>query len=112
MDAERVRFTHPILAAAAYGSIPQARRRDLHRALAMLSDNLEERARHLAAAIEQPDPQVAVALEGAAEQAWRRGAPDAAADLLHEACRLTPPADVEALARRRIAYGRLLHSAG
>ena len=107
-----MRFTHPILAAAAYGSIPAARRRDLHRAMAMLSDNLEERARHLATAAEEPDPQVAVALEGAAEQAWRRGAPDAAADLLHQACRLTPPADAEALALRRIAYGRLLHSAG
>jgi DNA-binding CsgD family transcriptional regulator len=112
VDAERVRFTHPILAAAAYGSIPAARRRDLHRAMAMLSDDLEERARHLATAAEAPDAQVAVALEGAAEQAWRRGAPDAAADLLHRACRLTPPADVEALALRRIAYGRLLHSAG
>ena len=112
VDAERVRFTHPILAAAAYGSIPAARRRDLHRAMAMLSDDLEERARHLATAAEAPDAQVAVALEGAAEQAWRRGAPDAAADLLHQACRLTPPADVEAVALRRIAYGRLLHSAG
>ena len=75
VDAERVRFTHPILAAAAYGSIPAARRRDLHRAMAMLSDDLEERARHLATAAEAPDAQVAVALEGAAEQAWRRGAP-------------------------------------
>jgi len=112
LDAERVRFTHPILAAAAYGSIPGTRRRDLHRALAVLSDNLEERARHLATAAEEPDAQVAVALEGAAEQAWRRGAPDAAADLLRQACRLTPPADAEALALRRIAYGRLLHSAG
>jgi DNA-binding CsgD family transcriptional regulator len=112
VDAERVTFTHPILAAAAYGSIPVTRRRDLHRAMAMLSDNLEERARHLATAAEQPDHQVAVALEGAAEQAWRRGAPDAAADLLHHACRLTPPEDVEALALRRIAFGRLLHSAG
>ena len=112
VDAERVRFTHPILAAAAYGSIPAARRRDLHRAMAMLSDNLEERARHLATAAEEPDQQVAVALEGAAEQAWRRGAPDAAADLLRQACRLTPPEDAEALALRRTAYGRLLHSAG
>jgi DNA-binding CsgD family transcriptional regulator len=112
VDAERVRFTHPILAAAAYGSIPATRRRDLHRAMATLSDNLEERARHLATAAEEPDAQVAVALEGAAEQAWRRGASDAAADLLHQACRLTPPADLEALALRRTAYGRLLHSAG
>ncbi len=64
VDAERVRFTHPILAAAAYASIPASRRRDLHRAMAMLSDNLEERARHLATAAEEPDAQVAVALEG------------------------------------------------
>jgi DNA-binding CsgD family transcriptional regulator len=55
---------------------------------------------------------MAVALEGAAEQAWRRGAPDAAADLLRLACRLTPPAEADVLALRRVAFGRLLHSAG
>ncbi len=112
VDGERIRFVHPILAAAAYGSIPVDRRRQLHRAVAMLSDDLEERARHLAIAADGPDPHVALALHGAAEQAWRRGAPDAAADLLRLACRLTPPADAEALALRRIAYGRLLNSAG
>jgi DNA-binding CsgD family transcriptional regulator len=112
VDGDRVRFVHPILAAAAYGSIPITRRRDLHRAVALMSDDLEERARHLAVAADGPDPQVALALHGAAEQAWRRGAPDAAADLLRLACQLTPPDDTEALALRRIAYGRLLHSAG
>jgi DNA-binding CsgD family transcriptional regulator len=112
VDGERIRFSHPILAAAAYGSIPADRRRELHRAVAMLADDLEERARHLATAAVGPDPQVAVALEGAAEQAWRRGAPDAAADLLRLACRLTATTDAEALALRRIAFGRLLHSAG
>jgi DNA-binding CsgD family transcriptional regulator len=111
-DGDRIRFAHPILAAAAYGSIPPARRRELHRAVAMLSDELEERARHLATAAEGPDPQAALVLESAAEQAWRRGAPDAAADLLRSACRLTPATDSEALALRRIAYGRLLYSAG
>jgi DNA-binding CsgD family transcriptional regulator len=112
VEQGHVRFTHPILAAAAYGSLAPVRRRELHRALAMLSDNLEERARHLARASDGPDRQVAVALEGAGELAWRRGAPDAAADLLRLACRSTPVGDGEALARRRIAYGRLLHSAG
>jgi DNA-binding CsgD family transcriptional regulator len=112
IDGERIRFAHPILAAAVYGSIPAARRRELHRAVALLADDLEERARHLAAASAGPDPQVADALEGAAEQAWRRGAPDAAAELMQLACRLTVPAHVEALALRRIAHGRLLHSAG
>jgi DNA-binding CsgD family transcriptional regulator len=112
IDGERVRFSHPILAAVVYGSIPVERGRELHRAVAMLSDDLEERARHLAAAAPGPDQLVAVALEGAAEQAWRRGAPDTAADLLALACRLTPPADADAVALRRVAYGRLLHSAG
>jgi DNA-binding CsgD family transcriptional regulator len=111
-DGDRVLFTHPVLAAAVYGAVPPERRRELHRAVAVLADDLEERARHLATAAEGPDPQVALAVEAAAEQAWRRGAPDAAADLLRLACRLTPPADAEALALRRIGYGRLLHSAG
>ena len=112
LDGERIRFSHPILSAAAYGAVPAPRRRELHRAVAMLSDDLEERARHLATAADGPDAHVALALEGAAEQAWRRGAPDAAADLLRLACRLTPATDAEALALRRVAYGRLLHSAG
>ncbi|HKD98420.1 MAG TPA: AAA family ATPase, partial [Micromonosporaceae bacterium] len=112
LDGDRVRFTHPILAASAYGSLPAARRRELHRAVAALSDDLEERARHLARAAVGPDPDVALALAGAAEQAWRRGAPDAAADLLRLACLRTPPEDTGALAFRRVAYGRLLHSAG
>jgi DNA-binding CsgD family transcriptional regulator/KaiC/GvpD/RAD55 family RecA-like ATPase len=111
-DGERIRFTHPILAAVGYGSIQDARRRELHRAVAMLSDDLEERARHLAAAAPGPDPYVAATLDGAAEQAWRRGAPDTAADLLGLACRLTPPDDADAVGLRRVAYGRVLYSAG
>jgi DNA-binding NarL/FixJ family response regulator len=112
LEEERIRFSHPVLAAAAYGSIPVDRKRELHRAVAVLTDDLEERARHLATAATGPDPHVAVALEGAAEQAWRRGAPDAAADLLRMACSMTPSTDSEALAVRRVAFGRLLHSAG
>lgn len=112
IDGDRIRFAHPILAAAAYGSMPVSRRRTLHRAVAVLSDDLEERARHLARAAQGPDPTVATALDAAAEQAWRRGAPDAAVELLRMACRLTPPTQVEALAARRVAFGRLLHSAG
>ena len=112
VDGERIRFSHPILAAAAYGSIPADRRRELHRAVAMLSDDLEERARHLATAAPGTDPEVAVVLASAAERAWRRGAPDAAADLLRLSCRHTPASDATALALRRIAYGRLLYGAG
>src|SRR5262249_3846844 len=112
VDGERIRFTHPILAAVAYGSIPAERRRQLHRGLAMLSDDLEERARHLATAVQGPDSHVAIALEGAAERAVRRGAPDAAAALLRGAGRLPPPAESEALALRRLAFGRILYGAG
>lgn len=112
VDGDRVRLAHPILARAAYESIAPQRRRALHHAVAILSDDLEERARHLAASADGPDSHVAVILEAAAEQAVRRGAPDAAADLLRLACRLTPSIETESLALRRIAFGRLLHGAG
>lgn len=111
-DGDRIRFAHPILAAAAYASIPTQRRRQLHRAAAAVAEDSEERARHMAVAVTGPDADVARELADAAEQAWRRGAPDAAADLLRLSVRLTPPQEAEALAWRRIAYGRLLHSAG
>lgn len=114
LAAERgqLRFCHPILAAAAYDSIPAARRRLLHRAAAALAGDLEERALHLARAGDAPDAQVALALADAAELAWRRGAPSAAADLLRLSCSRTPPSEAETLALRRIAFGRLLYSAG
>ena len=114
LAAERgqLRFCHPILAAAAYDSIPAGRRRRLHRAAAALAGDLEERALHLARADDAPDAQVALALADAAELAWRRGAPSAAADLLRLACSRTPPSEAETLAVRRIAFGRLLYSAG
>jgi DNA-binding CsgD family transcriptional regulator len=112
LDGERIRFAHPILAAAAHGSIAQGRRADLHAAAAELADDPVDRARHLAAAAVGPDAGVARALEEAAEQAWWRGAPDTAADLMRQACRLTPPDDLEATTLRRIALGRLLHAAG
>jgi DNA-binding CsgD family transcriptional regulator len=112
LDGKRIRFSHPILGAAVYGSIPAARQHRLHLAVAELATDLEERAHHLAQANDGPDTQVAQALADAAELAWRRGAPSAAADLLRLACLRTPAAEAEALALRRIAYGRLLHSAG
>jgi len=112
IDGERVRFSHPILAAAVYSSIPTPRRQRLHRAAATLSAEMEERAQHLARASENPDPEVALALAEAAEVAWRRGAPTAAADLLRLACLRTPDDQAGKLALRRIAYGRILYSAG
>ncbi len=95
----RVRFTHPLLAAAAYGAAGPADRRDIHAALAV-HVRPEERARHLALAAAGPDAGVADALDAAAGLARTRGAPGEAAELLEQARLLTPP-DAVAAARRR-----------
>ena len=96
----RVRFTHPLLAAAAYSAAGPAERRDVHAALATRVRDPEERARHLALAAVGPNPEVAAALDGAAQLARARGAPGEAAELLEEARLLTPPGS-DALALRR-----------
>ena len=85
-----VRFTHPLLATAAYGSITPTERRRLHRRLAGVVSDPEERARHLALGADTPDNQVADALDEAARAAAARGAPAAAAELAELAARLTP----------------------
>ncbi len=97
-----VSFTHPLLASAAYGSITAAERRRLHRRLAEVVSDPEERARHLALGAEGPDKEVADALEGAARQAAARGAPAAAAELAELAVRLTPTAERGRLLERRV----------
>jgi len=96
----RIRFAHPLLAAAAYGGAEPGPRRDIHAALAAFVGDAEERARHLALAAEGPDAEVAAALDEAARLARARGAPVAAAELLEEARALTPP-HLAAEARRR-----------
>jgi hypothetical protein len=53
VDGE-ARFTHPLLAEAAYASIGAAERRRLHRRLANVVSDPEERARHLALGAEEP----------------------------------------------------------
>jgi DNA-binding CsgD family transcriptional regulator len=108
----RVQFAHPILASVVYGEIGERRRREIHRRVALMADDLEARARHLALAAAGPDAAVAALVESAAELAWRRGAPDASAHLLRTSCRLTPPDDGDALALRRVALGRILYHAG
>lgn len=87
-DGTRVRFVHPLLAELAYEQV--ADKRALHALAAELVDEPEERARHLALAAEAPDERVALALDDAARRARARGAPDAAAELLEQARRLTP----------------------
>jgi hypothetical protein len=87
----RLGFTHPLLGSTVYAEATSHARRSVHRRLAELVDDPEERARHLALAATGPHKHVAPALEEAGRHAHARGAPDAAAELLELARKLTPP---------------------
>lgn len=100
-----VRFTHPLLASAVVDRACPARVRAIHRRLAELSSDAEERARHLAASLTRPDEPTARALDRAAAQAWNRGAPAAAAELAERAVEVT--ADDAARIGRMLAASSL-----
>ena len=104
-QGDRVRFTHPLLAAGALASLSPRRRRSIHRALAERADTAEERARHLAAATSEPSAEVAAAVDLGAADALSRGAPSAAAQLYEESVRLTPAGNASARGRRLLAAG-------
>jgi AAA ATPase domain len=97
-----VRFTHPLLASVVYSQSSAAELRRLHRRLADLVADPEERARHLGLGADGPDETVAAAIDVAAARAAARGAPDAAAALLEQAARLTPPAATSDVSRRKL----------
>ena len=111
-DGERVRPSHPLLASALYGSVSPQRRRRLHRRLASVAADPEERARHLARSATEPDASSAAEIERAAERAARRGAQAAAAELYEASCRSTPPDDAESLARRFLGEASALFATG
>ncbi|MBA2571244.1 MAG: AAA family ATPase [Chloroflexi bacterium] len=111
-DGDRLRFWHPLLASAIYGSAGTTRRRELHRRLADVVVDPEERARHLARSMTEADSGVADAIEQAAELAERRGAPEAAAELYAAAYRLTPERRQEDLVRRMLGGADSLATAG
>jgi len=102
LDGDRISFTHPLLAPVCYQEMPLHKRRGLHRRLADLDVDLEERARHLAISVVGHDEEVAAALDAAATHAHRRGAVQAAAELAERAVALTPPDAVDTLNRRQI----------
>lgn len=108
----RVRFTHPLLASAHYACAPDIRRRELHRVLASVVDDEEERARHLALGAEAPDEQIADRLERAANRAAVRGATETAAQLLEQAAQLTPLDGAEARQLRLINAAGMQTNAG
>ena len=102
LDGDRIRFTHPLLAPTCYSRMPLHRRRRLHRRLADLDVDLEERARHLAIAATGPDREVALALDTGAAHAHARGAALAAAELAELAVALTPADAADEINLRRI----------
>lgn len=112
LDDGRIRFTHPLLAAGVYSVADPERRREVHRRLAALVEDAEERARHLALSAEGPSAGVADLLEEAARLARGRGAPTAAAELAEDAVRLTPDDQPEDELRRTIAAGGYHFEAG
>ena len=95
-----IRFSHPLLAAAAYERLPPGRRLELHRRAAAASITIEDRARHLALATTEPDEAVATVLDAAARSARLRGAPETAVEFGALARRLTPLHDAVGGARR------------
>lgn len=108
VDGERIRFTHPLLAAGAYEIADPLRRREIHARLASALEDPEARAWQLAASVDRPDEVVARALDEAAGIARSRGAPRPAALLLDRARELTP-ADRGGEAVRRGVEAAFLH---
>lgn len=108
----RVRFTHPLLASTHYANTPASKRRELHRLLATVIDDEEERAHHGALGAEAPDRDLADSLDKAAGTAARRGGHESAAQLLEDAARLTPIDQTDAQSARIIAAAEHRFNAG
>jgi len=112
LAGDRIRFTHPLLAAGAYETADPLDRREIHVRLAELLEDPEARAWQLAASVDQPDADVATALEEAALHARARGAPRPAALLLDRARDLTPEDLPDEICRRAIDAAYLHYESG
>ena len=89
VDGDRVRASHPLIAAVAKQRSKPRERRALHGALAKAVADRELRALHLALATVHPDPALAIELAAAAARASARGAREHAVQLAEHALRLT-----------------------
>jgi DNA-binding CsgD family transcriptional regulator len=94
VHGERVVVSHPLLGSVWYSEQPAELRRELHRRLADVVLDPDDRVRHLALAATGPDASVAEELDAAAVRAHRCGSPEIAAQLSRQAVELTPSADM------------------
>ena len=92
-EAGRVRFRHPLLAAAVVAAAGPTETANAHQALARHDTGAEARARHLALATTRPDPEVAAQVAAAARSARDRGARVAALELGRAALAVLPATD-------------------
>jgi DNA-binding CsgD family transcriptional regulator len=87
-----VTMRHPLVRSAVYGAATGSQRRAAHRALANVlvsSGDVDRRAWHRAAAVEEPDESVVAALDQVAERASQRGGLEAASAAWERAAELT-----------------------
>jgi DNA-binding CsgD family transcriptional regulator len=111
VDQGRIRFSHPLLAAACYDRLTGTERAALHRRLTEVVDGVETRARHRALGSEGPDEEVAVALDVASDSAIARGDIYAATESARLAVAATPTGSPR-LAEREYRLARHLFVSG
>ncbi len=109
----RVRFRHPLVRSAIYGSAPLPARERAHQALAEATDpdvDPDRRAWHRAHATTTPDEDIAEELERSAGRAAQRGGMAATAAFLERAAELTP--DPVRRGRRALTAARATYESG
>jgi DNA-binding CsgD family transcriptional regulator/tetratricopeptide (TPR) repeat protein len=112
LEGNRIRITDPLLATAAYAQVSQDERRNVHRRLAHVVVDPEQRAWHTALSSSGPDPSAASALDKAAAIAKDRGAPATAGEFSQLAARLTPADRRHEANRRNLEAARSHLTAG